>query len=388
MPQPTEAHEPDRRRFAIAISSGALVVLLIGLALLHHAESRENHTPLPSARPVSVVAASSGQFRDTRTYVGAVASWQEASVGPQYIAAYVTTVAVRPGAVVKRGDVLATLDCAHPTAASREAVAASRAVAERQRATADEATRERTLLDGGYIAQNDVEQKVAQSTAEAAQVTQTQAQLQSAASDVQDCTLRAPFDGEIAARDVDPGAFVTPGTHIVTVVDRSTVRIVVDAPEKDFDALGPGSHARVDLLAIGATLDATIARRAPRADPKTRTVHFELDVPDPDRKFPTDTTAVVHIGVGASRPATAIPLYAAVEQAGKAAVFVVDGGVVHVRRIPVLGEIDGELYFDPKALPAGTRVVTEGRALLSDGDRVDAKPDSAPPAGSGFGSPM
>ncbi|HEY3808129.1 MAG TPA: efflux RND transporter periplasmic adaptor subunit [Kofleriaceae bacterium] len=364
--------------------------MLIGLVLLHHAESRENHTPLPSARPVSVVAASSGQFRDTRTYVGAVASWQEASVGPQYIAAYVTTVAVRPGAAVKRGDVLATLDCAHPTAASREAVAASRAVAERQHATADEATRERTLLDGGYIAQNDVEQKVAQSTAEAAQVTQTQAQLQRAASDVDDCTLRAPFDGEIAARDVDPGAFVTPGTHIVTVVDRSTVRIVVDAPEKDFDALGPGTHARVDLLAIGTTLDAAIARRAPRADPKTRTVHFELDVPDPDRKFPTDTTAVVHIDVGASQPATAIPLYAAVEQAGRAAVFVVDGDVVHVRRIPVLGEIDGELYFDPKALPAGTRVVTEGRALLADGDRVDAKPDPAPPAGSdaGLGSPM
>jgi len=38
---------------------------------------------------------------------------------------------------------------------------------------------------------------------------------------VSDCVLRAPFDGEIATRLVDPGAFVRPGTSIVSVIDRA-----------------------------------------------------------------------------------------------------------------------------------------------------------------------
>ncbi len=45
--------------------------------------------------------------------------WVEASVGPQYISAYVATVLVRPGDTVKRGQVLATLDCSNPNAATR-----------------------------------------------------------------------------------------------------------------------------------------------------------------------------------------------------------------------------------------------------------------------------
>jgi len=48
----------------------------------------------------------------------------------------------------------------------------------------------------------------------------------------------------------------------------------------------------------------------------------------------------------------------------------------------VKGERGGRLYLDP-SLPAGARVVTEGRALLKDGDRVEAKLDATPGAGSG-----
>jgi hypothetical protein len=43
------------------------------------------------------------------------------------------------------------------------------------------------------------------------------------------------------------------------------------------------------------------------------------------------------------------------------------------------GEKGGSLFVDP-ALRPGSRVVTEGRALLKDGDRVDAQLE---PAGDG-----
>jgi hypothetical protein len=40
--------------------------------------------------------------------------------------------------------------------------------------------------------------------------------------------------------------------------------------------------------------------------------------------------------------------------------------------VAVEGEIGGSLFVDP-TLAAGTTIVTEGRALLNDGDRVSAK---------------
>lgn len=373
-----------RRRSMLIIAVGTVLVLLIGALLVVRAGRAVNHVPLAGApRPVSVVGARKTQYRDRRDYVGAVESWIEANVGPQYISAYVLDVVVRPGAVVTRGQVLARLDCSNPSALTRAAAMQARAADARRRATADEAARVQTLLDGGFVAPNEAEVKEAQSTSEEAALLESQAKLQSSALAVQDCVLRAPFDGEIGARSVDPGAFVRPGTAIVSVVDRNTVRVVVDAPEKDFDVIAPGTVVSIEMLATGAHVDAPIARRAPRADPSTRTVHFEVDVPDPERRYPTATTAVVHVDVGSPHDATVIPLYAATEEQHKAKFFVVDHGVAHERTIPVLGERGGELFFDPAALPENTPVVTEGRALLSDGDRVDAKPDAPAPAGDG-----
>jgi RND family efflux transporter MFP subunit len=184
--------------------------------------------------------------------------------------------------------------------------------------------------------------------------------------------MRAPFDGEIARRSIDPGAFVRPGISIVSVVDRSTVRLVGDAPEIDFAVVAPGRRATIEIAATRTHVVGTISRRAPAADPSTRTVEFEIDLADPERAIPVDTTGVVHLDVGEPEPATAIPLFAASVRGKKATLFVVEGGVAHARTVDVKGEIGGKLYTDT-SLEAGALIVLEGRALLEDGDRVDAK---------------
>jgi RND family efflux transporter MFP subunit len=258
----------------------------------------------------------------------------------------------------------------------------ARAADARVRAAAHETARLTSLLDGGFVAPNEVEQKSAVSTAEAAQLLESQANVVKTSLDVRDCILRAPFDGEIGTRSFDPGAFVHPGAAIVSVVDRDTMRVSVDASEKDFGALAPGTMVQIDMLATGTQVSAPISRRAPRADPKTRTIHVEVDVPDPARRYPAGSTAVVHVEVGEAIPATAVPIYAATQDEGKAKLFVVDHDVAHTKTLPVTGEVGGAVYFAPAALPAGSLVVTEGRALLTDGDKVVARVEAdAPDAG-------
>jgi len=365
----------------VVVIGAAAAVLVLGVVLLSvRASHGVNHVPLEAApQPVTVVPARSTLYRDTRTYVGALEPWVEANVGPQYISAYVATVLVRPGDTVKRGEVLATLDCSNPSAATRAVEMQARGDDARMRAAADEATRLTTMLAGGFVAPNEVEQKSAVSSAEEARFLETKANVLKTSLDVRDCVLRAPFDGEIGTRSFDPGAFVHPGAPIVSVVDRDTMRVTVDASEKDFDALAPSTAVQIEVLATGTHLSATISRRAPRADPKTRTIHFEVDVPDPARQYPAGTTAVIHVEVGKPVPATEVPIYAATQDEGKAKLFVVDHDVAHAKTLPVTGEVGGAVYFALAVLPAGALVVTEGRALLSDGDKVVARVEAEAP---------
>lgn len=350
-----------------------IALVLIGGLMTLRANATVNRVALAaSAKPVTVVYGQRAEFRDTRQYIGTLRPWVEAQVGPQFISAYVNTVLVRPGAKVKRGEVLATLDCRNASASSRAVAAMARAIDARQRAVAHESERFKSLLSSGFVSPNESEMKEATSTSEEAQLAAERAKLVSRGLEVDDCVLRSPFDGEIASRTIDPGAFVRPGTSIVSVVDRTTVRMTIDVPEIDNDATAPGAPVTVRVLATGQEIAGKISRRSPAADPETRTLHAEIDIPDPERSIPVNTTGEVHIAVGEPRPSLAIPLDAAAISGHKATVFVMEKGVAHKQTFKVQGEREGLLFVEPPA-SAQTIVVTEGRATLDDGDALAAK---------------
>ena len=369
----------------IVVLAGLAGVLALGAGLVLHAESKVNKVALSAApKPVTVIAARDTSFRETRKYVGTLRPWVEASVGPQFISAYVDTVLVRPGAIVKRNDVLATLDCRNASASDQAVAAEARAIDARQKAFAHESARVQTLLDGGFVSPNEAEQKAAQSAAEEAQLASQHAKLAATTLAVSDCVLRAPFDGEVATRTVDPGAFVRPGTPIVSVVDRTTVRMTFDVPESDFEVAPAQTPVSIRIVATSTTLRGVVSRRSPSADPETRTVHVEVDLVDPKRAIPVNTTGEASIEVGQPIQATAVPLVAASISGSKAALFRVDGDVAHKASFPVLGEQGSDLFLGT-SLKAGSRVVTEGRATLNDGDKVAPRevPYAAEPAAGG-----
>jgi RND family efflux transporter MFP subunit len=365
----------QKRKWTIPLVITTLVALVLGCGglLLRRAEGGINKVAMNAdPKSVAVVQGRATTFRPTRRYVGTLEPWLSAKIGPQLASGFVDTVLVRPGAVVKRGDVLATLDCRNASTANQAIAHQARALEERQKAASREALRLGELLDGGYASPNEVEQKQAQSAANEAQIQALLAQASGKSLEVGDCVLRAPFDGEVAVRTADPGTFVRPGTGIVQVVDRSVIRLTGDVPEIDFDAVGPKTPVRIHLLSTGKDVTGEVARRAPAADPSTRTVHFEIDLANPSREIPVGTTAEITVDVGTAAPATEIPLLAAKVRGKSATVFVIEDGTAKKRTVAVLGERGGSLFVKPE-LAAGVQVVTQGRSLLENNDRVVAK---------------
>lgn len=368
----------SRRAVPFILAAAALGVLAAGALLVRRAERATNQIALAaSPKPVTVIAARAESYQPRRLYVGTLEAWLTASVGPELVSSYVDTVLVRPGSIVKRGEVLATLDCRDASAASQAVAGEARAIDARQKALASEAARLRTLLAKDFVSANEAEQKAAQSAASEADLQAMRARLARKTLEVSDCVLRAPFEGEIATRTVDPGAFVRPGVSIVSVVDRSTLRFVADVPENDFAIVAPGRAVQVVVAATGQALTGMISRRAPAADPATRTLRFEIDLADPERHIPVGTTGEARLAVGDPQPATRVPLYAASVRGKKASLFVVEGGVARARTVAVVGESGGDLFL-ALDLPPGSLVVTEGRGLLADGDRVAAKVEGGP----------
>jgi membrane fusion protein (multidrug efflux system) len=365
------------RSVRAVIVAGTALVVVLGVFLVGRADSHVNKIALGSQpKAVTVVVARSAAYRPSRRYVGTILPWIEARIGPQMISAYVDTVLVRPGDAVKRGQVLATLDCRNASASSRAIAMQARAIQTEQEAIAHESARVAELNEGGFASPNEIERHAADSASKQAEVMETEAKMQRANLEVNDCVLRAPFAGEVATRSVDPGAFVRPGTEVASVVDRNTVRVIAEVPEADFGVVSVGVPVTIRALATDRELYAKIARRSPAADLSTRTVHLEVDVPDPDRSLPVGTTAELGIDVGEPAPATEIPLIAASVRGSKATVFVVEGQSATKSVFKIMGERSGQLYVEP-SLRAGSRVVTEGRALLRDGDRIEAKLDDA-----------
>ena len=377
-PQPTEAPmapapAPKRRPFVpIGIAIGVAVLLAGGYALYKRSTSKTNDVALTSEpKPVTFVEGRSTTFRPSRRYVAALDPWLSARVGPQLVAAYVDTVLYRPGAVVKKGDVLATLDCRNASAEAQSVAMAAKALETKQAAAAKESARITAMLDGGFVSQNEADKKLAESATQQAEILAAKAKLLGTSLEVNDCVLKAPFDGEVSDRFVDPGAFVRPGTSILGLVDRTTVRVAADVPETEFSLVSPGTSVKMRVMATGMTITAPITRRAPTADPGSRMVHFEIDLPDPARTMPVGTTVELFVDVGEPLPAVEIPLSAASVRGDKATVFVLEGDVAKKRVVPVLGESGGSLFLD--GAMQGAKFVSEGRTLLNDNDKVVAK---------------
>ena len=370
MSEPSIAHPTLRLRVPFAILGFCAVVLCALLLLVVRARSSVNQVALSSMpKGVTSVTAKESLFHPSRRYVGYVAPWLEARVGPQFTSSYVDTVLVRPGDVVKRGQVLATLDCRNASEQSKALSMQARALSATQEALAKETSRVSGLLSLGFVSPNEMDRRVAESSSKQAEILAAKSRLARASLEVDDCVLRAPFDGEVADRLLDPGAFARPSASVLSIIDREQVRILLDVPETDFNVVAVGGKAQIRLLSTGGVLTGRIARRNPAAEPGTRTIHAEIDLPDAKRSIPVSTTAEVILNVGEPLAASEIPLLAASTRGELATIFVVDGEVARKRRVPILGESEGRLLVVRSALRPGSAVVTEGRALLQDGER-------------------
>jgi RND family efflux transporter MFP subunit len=204
-----------------------------------------------------------------------------------------------------------------------------------------------------------------------AQFTQAEARLDELKIALGNTVIVSPVSGFIGKRALDPGAWVTPNSSFISVVDIGTVRLVANVIEKDLRRVSPGLRANVSVDAYpGEGFVGKIARVAPVLDPTTRTAQIEVEIPNPQFRLKPGMYATVGFTVDQRANALVVPTNAVVDASGKKGVFLHGEGDIAKFNPIAIGLIDGDKTEVLGGLSEGTRVVTTGAAALREGDRI------------------
>jgi HlyD family secretion protein len=110
-----------------------------------------------------------------------------------------------------------------------------------------------------------------------AQVEQARIALEQAKLSLSQATLHAPFDGVVAAVNVEAGEMAPTGQPAITLVDTSGFHIIVRVDEIDVGKLAEGQTAEVTVDALpGVVLTGTVERIAPAATIEGGVVYYEV----------------------------------------------------------------------------------------------------------------
>jgi RND family efflux transporter MFP subunit len=267
------------RRWVAVLAVAAVVV---GLVAVHVKRARERAgTPIlsPVAVTVQVATVREGTVTETRHFLGEVSGAEEAALSSRILAP-VTSVAVREGDHVRRGQELVRLEAGELENAVQAATAGLSAADVASATQRDATARDRVLFDAKAISHEDWDRSRASEAAAQSRFDAAREALDAARRRRDYAVITAPFDGAVARRDVDPGDLAAPGKPLLTLVRSGGVRVRVKLPAELLLGVAVGRSLTLD--AADAPVEAPVTRVFPAMDAShLATVEAELAAPPP-----------------------------------------------------------------------------------------------------------
>lgn len=298
------------------------------------------------------------------------------------VAGELLSVTVREGQAVKRGDVLARIDTRNQQAmvdSQRAAVEKARADLAMAKLTLDNNQR---LVDKHFIAQNVLDAAKSQYDASVAGVKVAVAQAHMAEISLADAVVRAPINGVVAKRMVQPGEKVSPDSPLLSLVDLSALELQASAPTSEVPLVKIGQLAHFKVDGFGERrFEAQVQRINPVAEAGSRSITVYLAVPNPDGTLKGGMFAQGSLGLDANAAMPVIPLTAlrGHTEAGSGVVLVVKDGKLAERQIKLGLKSEAEGLVEVReGLAVGEKVLTATGSTLKDGVKVLLKADVVP----------
>src|SRR6056297_1394736 len=272
----------------------------------------------------------------------------------------INDLAIAPGARFAAGDVLLHLRD------NDERLALALAEARLERATS-ERNRYRALQDTGAAATARFEE--AETDYKVARIAVEQAR-----ADLEDRTLRAPFDGVSGLASVEVGDRIVVDDAIASYDDRSRILVEFDLPEALLSRLRIGLEISAQTPAVeGRSFDGEVVAIDSRVEADTRTARVRAAIDNATDQLRPGASFSIRLDLpGNSYPA--VPELALQFSRGALQVWRVSDGVAEAVPVKLVRRRDGQVILDG-ALSEGDRIIVEGTQRLRPGIAVNVLND-------------
>ncbi|MCG8588899.1 MAG: efflux RND transporter periplasmic adaptor subunit [Proteobacteria bacterium] len=337
----------------------------------------------PAVRRPPVFAAPVAAFRaeDRIEATGELVAQEHATLSAE-VGGRVTSIVVDEGAAVEADAVVLEID---PERHALERTSQAAGVAESEaklRESEREVKRIRSLhqrkaASDAQLDQAETDLRLARARLEAAQ-----SRLALAERALRDSSVRAPFAGLIARREVSVGELVSRGQAIVELVALDPIEVEFHLTELE------SAEARVDgavSVRVAPYPDEVFQGRvsvvSPTIDPRTRTLRVKAVLENVDGRLRPGLFARVDLGVAVREQVPMVPEEAILQRSDGSVLFVLVSDEQVERRVVTTGVYREGRVEVVSGVRAGERVVVRGQTELVNGSYVALRERDGRPAG-------
>lgn len=373
----------------LALAGGGMIAVWPGL---HSGEAHAVPSTATPALAVEVATALGETITEWDEFSGRLEAVDRVEIRPR-VGGTIDAAHFREGALVRKGDLLFTIDPRPYAAEVARAEAALAAAQVRSGYALSEQTRAQRLLDDNAISRREFDERIHAARETSANVRAAQAALEVARLNVTYTRIVAPVSGRVSRAEITVGNLVAPGANapaLTTVVSVSPVYASFDIDEQSYlrytapDATGAGTHEAGGQRSVPVFLglanedghphEGQIQSVDNRLDPKSGTIRVRAVFDNADGRLLPGLYAKVKLGGGAPHDAVLINDRAIGTDQGKKFVLVVDATNKLTYREVTMGASYEGLRVIRGGLKAGEVIVVNGLHRVRPGDTVTPTP--------------
>lgn len=334
----------------------------------------------PSAVTVDVAEVVSRSIIDWQSYSGRLESIDRVEIRP-LVSGRITAVHFKDGSLVKKGEVLYTIDPRPYAAEVARAQAQLAAAQARASYTSNELARGERLIAENAVSRRDFDEKQNASREAAANLQGAQAAVEAARLNLEYTQITAPVAGRVSRAEVTLGNVVASGpgsAPLTTVVSVARMYASFDVDEQSFLKYVNPSRAKGAVIPVhmglaneaGYSRSGTVASVDNRLDTSSGTIRVRAVFENPDGSLLPGLYARVQLGGGAPREGVLIDEKAIGTDQDKRFVIVLDKDNRTAYRAIKVGANQAGLRIVEDGLKSGDRIVVNGLQRVRPGDTV------------------
>lgn len=204
------------------------------------------------------------------------------------------------------------------------------------------------------------------------QLAKAKAAARSSEISLEECKIKAPFNGTVSNILVEQGVQVNPGTPILKLVDLSTIEVGIPVPEAEIGLIKIGQKALIDVPALNIEgIEAKVSLKGVTASSPSHTYKCTLVPLKKQTELYPGMVCKVRLSEVSETLRIRIPASAVEMDSNGRFVWVVQDGVVGRKYVTVEGYQDHGVVIS-SGLEPGEKVIVKGAAKVSTGMKVNS----------------